>query len=286
MNEQFNIIHPKSNREILFNSYRLYKNNLLEFLWIVLLLKGPYLICSYIIVRLIEIIFSTESLEQNIASNISYFASFLLRLLEFITIGPVIVAAITIVISELSLNNKIGAKESYKRLLKRSMPLLGTIVLTGLIISFILITSVIIGLSAGPSGSIIMIVGGIMACVLWTWYTFIPQTVTLEAEGGISAMKRSKYLVKGNFLRVLILFIIVLIAISIIMELIAFIIMKSFFFLNDYARTLAEGASNIISIILEPFRIIVIILLYYDLRIRKEGFDLEIMAEEIKSIER
>ena len=37
------------------------------------------------------------------------------------------------------------------------------------------------------------------------------------------------------------------------------------------------------SVLLEPFRIAVMTLLYYDFRIRKEGFDLEIMAEELEA---
>jgi len=39
----------------------------------------------------------------------------------------------------------------------------------------------------------------------------------------------------------------------------------------------------VLSVLLEPFRIAAITLLYYDFRIRKEGFDLEIMAEELES---
>jgi hypothetical protein len=38
---------------------------------------------------------------------------------------------------------------------------------------------------------------------------------------------------------------------------------------------------NLASLLIYPFFTVVITLLYYDLRIRKEGFDLEIMATEL-----
>jgi hypothetical protein len=281
MNELPKNLHPMTIRDILEESIQLYRSNLLKFICIVLLLKGPYLIFSYIIVKLIDIIFTTEGPDQTMAINMSYFANMLMRLLEFISIGPILIAAMTIVLSERFLNNNINITETYKKILKRLLPLLGTIFLIGVIITSVLFATITVGLSAGQSGSFIIIIGGIMACVLWVWYAFIPQTVIMESEGGISAMKRSKYLVKGYFLKVFILVILVLMALALIMEILAFGIMKSLFFLGAYSGTLAEGASNVISIIFEPFRIIIVTLLYYDLRIRKEGFDLEIMAEEV-----
>lgn len=274
-------------RDILYGAIRLYRSNFLKFIWIVLLLKGPFLILSYIIVKLMEIAFTGGNTEQPVPISVTYVASLLMKMVEFIAIGPVLIAVMTIIISERYLNRDIGVVEAYKKILKRFLPLLGTIILTGIIISSVLIASAILGLAmmtgSGPSGSFLVIIGGILSTVIWVWYGFIPQTVILEGEGGISAMKRSKYLVKGDFLKVFILLILVLIAIALVMEIISFGIMKALFFLKPYSATLAEGSSNVISVILEPFRIAVIILLYYDLRIRKEGFDLVIMAEELEA---
>ena len=109
------------------------------------------------------------------------------------------------------------------------------------------------------------------------------SAVVLEAEGGISAMKRSKYLVKGHFGKAFILLVLVYVAIALITEIVSFSVLKGLFFLAPYSAPLAEGTSNVLSILLEPFRIAAITLLYYDFRIRKEGFDLEIMAEELES---
>jgi len=39
--------------------------------------------------------------------------------------------------------------------------------------------------------------------------------------------------------------------------------------------------AGIISLFLQPFRAAVIVLLYYDIRVRKEAYDLEVMAKEL-----
>ncbi|MBC7789548.1 MAG: hypothetical protein H7Z74_06360 [Anaerolineae bacterium] len=43
----------------------------------------------------------------------------------------------------------------------------------------------------------------------------------------------------------------------------------------------ADVASQVVSILVYPLVAVVATLLYYDLRIRKEGFDLDVMAEEL-----
>ena len=274
--------------DILDKCIQLYRSNFSKFIGIVLLVKGPYIILSYIIVKLVEIALTGGSPEQTVPFSITYGANLIVKMIELISIGPVLIAAMTMAISERFLNRDIGIIEAYKRIWKRFLPLLGTIIITGLVISSVLIASSLFGLAimmgGSSSGSILVIIGGVLAAMLWTWYAFIPQTVVLEGEGGISAMKRSKYLVKGDFLKVFILLILVLVAIALIMEIISFGIIKALFFFSQHsAAPLAEGMSNVISVLFEPFRIAAITLLYYDLRIRKEGFDLEIMAEELEA---
>ena len=71
-----------------------------------------------------------------------------------------------------------------------------------------------------------------------------------------------------------------------IVEIVSFGIYKSFS-LTKLHSMLAEGASrgasNVLSVLLEPFRIAAMTILYYGFRLRKEGFDLEIMAEELEA---
>jgi hypothetical protein len=129
----------------------------------------------------------------------------------------------------------------------------------------------------------LIMVGAVMACVLWIRYGLIAQTVVLEGEGGFGAMKRSKHLVKGNFLKTFAVLVLVFIALSLIAGIVSFGIDKVLSFLGEYAGLLSAGGSNVVSVLLEPFRIVAITLLYFDFRVRKEGFDLEILAEELEA---
>ena len=108
---------------------------------------------------------------------------------------------------------------------------------------------------------------------LWIWFAFIPQTVVFDGEGGISAMKRSKHLVKGFFGKTFILLVLIFLAASLITGVLS----------RFLPSALGIGAANVASVLLEPFKISAMMFLYYDLRIRKEGFDLEIMAEELEA---
>jgi hypothetical protein len=294
MSELSKTLRPMTIGDILDRSIQLYRSNLPKFIGIVLLVKGPYLILGYSLTRLIEVLFAGvphtagEDAAQMATYGASVIAFSLITFLELLFVDPILIAAMTMAISERFLNRDIGVTEAYKKISRRFLPLLGTTLLRGAIIFAVVAVCVFLSLSAlmagAQSGFIMVIFGLILAGVLWVWYAFIPQTVVIEGEGGISAMKRSKYLVRGYFIRAFVLLILIYIAMALIIEITSFGIERSLFLLGQYSSLLAEGASNVISVLLEPFRIAAMTLLYYDFRIRKEGFDLEIMAEELEAV--
>jgi hypothetical protein len=293
MKELSKTLHPMTIGDILDRSIQLYRSNILKFIGIVLFVKGPYLLFAAIIKRFfVEPLYMSGAAPAQMATyEASAWAiitiTTIIMLLELLIVGPILIAAMTMAISERFLNRDVGVTEAYRKILRRFLPLLGTIILTGMLISAVILSCGFLGMSmlttGTQAGMLMAMVGLVLAGVLWIWYTFIPQTVVLEGEGGISAMKRSKYLVKGHFFKAFVLLILVYIAIVLIIQIASFGVAKGFFFLGQYAVPLAEGTSNVVSVLLEPFRIAAITLLYYDFRIRKEGFDLEIMAEELES---
>jgi len=282
MSELSKTLHPMTVGDILDRSIQLYRSNFLKFIGIILLVKGPYLIFEEILTRLmVPYTPEMDSAQMTISLAI------IMWLLELLIVGPILIAAMTMAISDRFLDRDVGVTEAYRKILRRFFPLLGTILLTGTIISVVLLACVFLGSSmvavGVQPGIIIVMVGVILAGVLWIWFAFIAQTVVIEGEGGISAMKRSKYLVKGYFLRAFALIILIFIAVALISGITSYGIQRAFLFLGQYRIHLAKGASNVLSVLLEPFRIAAMTLLYYDFRIRKEGFDLEIMAEELEA---
>lgn len=280
MNDLPEVLQPITIKDILRQSAQLYKSNFLKFVGIILLIKGPYLVLGDIVVHLTELL--VPDLPYAPGAVLMF-----IRFLELLLIGPILAAPMIIAMSEGFLGRDIGIIEAYKRILKNSFPLFGTILLTGVIISAIFIGTAIMSssmaTSGSQSGSMLIMVGAVMACVLWIRYGLIAQTVVLEGEGGFGAMKRSKHLVKGNFLKTFTVLVLVFIALSLIAGIVAVGIDKALSFLGEYASLLSAGGSNVVSVLLEPFRIVAITLLYFDFRVRKEGFDLEILAEELEA---
>jgi len=276
--------------DVLDRSIQLYRTNLLKFIGIVLLIKGPYLIFVYIFSRFAVSSF-TEEITHSVAAGevqmvdylVAAIFSLIVALLDLLFISPVLIAAMTMAISERFLNRDIGIMEAYGRILKRFFPLLGTILLSSIVISSGFILGLLLLTFTPPLAAIVFLAAPFIACVLWVWYAFISQTVVIEGEGGLGAMKRSKSLVEGYFWKTFALLILIVIAFLLIESLVSYGIGRSLFFLGQKGSLLGEGTSNVIKVLLEPFRIAAVTLLYYDLRIRKEGFDLEMMAKEMDS---
>jgi hypothetical protein len=285
MSELSKTLHPMTVGDILDRSIQLYRSNFLKFVGIVLLVKGPYLILEEALTGLML----PSSAGADAAQTMLYEASVIgiIRLVELLLVAPILIAAMTMAISDRFLDRDIGVTEAYRKILRRFFPLLGTILLAGIIISVPPLACVFLGLSMLATGSqlgtIVIMFGAILAGVLWIWYAFIPQTVVIEGEGGISAMKRSKYLVKGHFLKAFVLIVLIFVAMSLVTGVTSYGIQRALLILGQYGTHLAKGASNVVSVLLEPFRMAAMTLLYYDFRIRKEGFDLEIMAEELEA---
>jgi hypothetical protein len=281
--EIFETLQSMSIKDILTQSFQLYRDNFLKFIAIVLLLKGPYLIIIYIISK-----FAASFFAEVFPSfaNFEYMASILIvEILDLIFIpfvSPVSVAAITVFISEKHLKNDISVAESYKRIMKRSLPLFGTVLLSGLFISSGFFLTLMLMSGSQQIALVTFLFAPVLAGVLWVWYAFVPQTVVIEGEGGFGAMKRSKYLINGYFRKVFILVVLVFIISLVITWVISFGFSKILFFMGDSSAFLGKGISNIVSVILEAFRITIIPLLYYDLRVRKEGFNLETLAKELE----
>lgn len=280
-------IHPMSIREIFEESFYLYKENFIKFIEIVLLVKAPYLILTFIISKIIGFFYSEVS-SEGLASLSQSSENIVIRISELIFIAflsPIMIAVMAIYISNLFLDNDIKIKDAYSRITSRLFPLFGTVFLTGTIISsgFIL-GFIFLGLNPQLT-AFIFLIAPILAFVLWVWYSLVPQVVIIEGEGGIGAMKRSKYLISGFFKKAFILVVITFLASSLVSWLAEFAVNKILMYLKYDSPLFGNNLSNIISIIIEPFRMAIVTLLYFDLRARKEGFDIEMLSKEVDYVE-
>ncbi|MGI5816718.1 MAG: glycerophosphoryl diester phosphodiesterase membrane domain-containing protein [Armatimonadota bacterium] len=114
---------------------------------------------------------------------------------------------------------------------------------------------------------------------------FGPLTVVLEDRGAAEALGRSWRLTSGHFIRVALTMLIVIVLTVVLTYIVVIPLEIGAVALQMIApaggQALSASAMVFAQLFLQPIQIIATVLLYYDLRMRKEGFDLVMMAETI-----
>lgn len=136
-------------------------------------------------------------------------------------------------------------------------------------------------------GGIIVII--ILGCYVVVRLLLVTQVIVLEDTGLFGALRRSWNLVKGAFWRVLG----VLVLMSVLAQIIQIVVSLPFSMLSSAINAMSQDPTTIVRnsiisslisqlglIIILPLSLSVYTLLYYDLRIRKEGFDMELIAQQ------
>lgn len=154
------------------------------------------------------------------------------------------------------------------------------------------------GLESGDSSALGgMLVIGLIALVLllltvavWAFlsvrFIFTYQAVVLEGTGAISAFRRSWGLTRGSFWRIFGITLLVGLLITLVSFVISIGLNAPILWVASETNTvtgyslfqsLSTLVSSIVSILIFPFYGIFLTLFYYDLRVRKEGYDLQVM---------
>lgn len=131
------------------------------------------------------------------------------------------------------------------------------------------------------------------------WFLFSLHTLSIENIGVINSIKRSFYLVRKDYLRVLgtsILFTLTVGALRLSVDLmlgtassLIYLLLKFFNVKQDYIGFLSMiydyanwPLSIIVLMVITPINIIMLTMLYYNQRFKKEGYDLELRLREIE----
>lgn len=126
---------------------------------------------------------------------------------------------------------------------------------------------------------------GLMACaipgiVIGIYLIFATQVFVIEGRAGWAAVTRSHELVTGYWWRTLALLLLIGIIAGVlqILPLIAIGVVLKGTPLEQLLSTVWRGLANTV---VAPLEAIMVILMYYDIRIRKEAFDLEVLADNM-----
>lgn len=184
---------------------------------------------------------------------------------QFLIVQPFLVAAVARAAADVYLGEPVTIGGTYRYALRRLPSILWITVLTTVV------TLV---------GFVLLIIPGIIALVR---LAFAPAALVVEGNRGSTALRRSWRLTSGFFWRTLgTLFLsgVIVAIVSGIISLPGELLVQA---MGPDAWPLSALVTMLATVLLTPFGMLVVVLLYFDLRIRKEGFDIEVMARELAS---
>ena len=235
-------LQPRDLGDLLTETYNVYKRNFWVFLVIATMPQGPLLV----------------------ASVSSGTGSLLFSLLGFLLI-PLAAGATIYAVVQQHLSKVLTVGECFRYSFQM------VVMLT---LAYILVT---LALIASAFLSLILVGIPLIFYLLVIWF-FALHAIIIEGKSPISALRRSNDLVKGSWWRVFgigVVFVLVMIGLF----LVALIPVGILTFLTP---VLGSVFFAVISTVLFPITYIAGTLIYIDLRVRKEGYNLDMMALEVR----
>lgn len=168
-------------------------------------------------------------------------------------------------ISTAYIGGEVTWKESLSFGFRRLLPVIGLSILFGL---------------ASYGGLIFCIAPGVLA---WGLFAVSMPALLVEGHGVIGAMRRSSQLVKGTFWRVVGVMTVSTLLVGIFQAAVSAPLLFALFSVENETMILVLQviAQVIGSVVAQPFAAALVMALYVDLRVRKEGFDLVLWAQRL-----
>lgn len=280
--------------EILDQAVRLYRQNFWKFVGIIAVVQIPVTVLT-LLLTLLQLPTTTEMQELNSLGSPTdtfgpeYYVSLgggcLIALIAFILVQGVATAALTRAIANHYLERPISFVEAYRKVGESWSQLVGVMLLSGLINLLLVIWFLVpcIGWLTGL-GILLFYSQAIMPLAI--------PIVVLEGHKGYSAIRRGWDLARRRFWWVAGFVAILYLFNQLIISGPAFLIQVLFSALGDSLiettgaltlhtlQTLSETLLTLItSLLYLPLQLACMTLLYFDLRVRTEGFDLALLAD-------
>ncbi|MBU7016874.1 MAG: glycerophosphoryl diester phosphodiesterase membrane domain-containing protein [Theionarchaea archaeon] len=285
--------------EILDLSVRLYRKN---FIPLVLAQVPLTLTVFFVLMRgggtgFFDVFNQTPSYTGNLDN---YFITMLLSFVQSILVYPLVLGAVTKVASDCILQESPSVKKAYKFALHNK----GKLIVTSVVISFAIglvvgifisapLALIIFGMRAPGSstGALVLVlfallftgIGVVIASFLWIrWVTTFPVLVNEEDEdlGTFDAMKRSWNLVQGHTRKLFF----VMVAVSLIPTLVQLSPSAMGLFAGRFLAILTVVFGVVAQGLISPLVDCTRVVIYFELKTRKEGFDLEKRVEQLQEV--
>lgn len=207
--------------------------------------------------------------------------------LAFIVVAVVVFsvqsAALVHASSERYLGRDVAIGDALRAGLRASLRLIGAGMLAFLAL-IVAPTALVIAAALTQQG-LLLAVAGLGAIALFVFliasWMLVPVVATIEGAGPVRALARSWALSSGGRWRVLALLSLLLLLQMILGVLFGFVFLGAFI-TDPLVRTVVQQVANLVaSVVWSPVQWGTFTLLYYDMRVRREGYDLALAAEAL-----
>jgi hypothetical protein len=292
-------LRPMSTSQLLDHTFTLYRKNFLLFVGIATVGPAAYLIFQVLTIGSMAV----SARPSPTAGDGVKFGVGMLAGLVVMLAGMAIANAATVkAVAAVHLGREMSIAGAYRALRGRVLRVLGVFVLvaviSGIAAGVIILVAVIIGTvavvggaKAGTAGAAVgviiglaaAVVGGIAAIAIYVRYSLAVQACVVEDLGITTSLKRSAVLSKGSRSRILTVYFVFGVLSYIVAFGLGLIAGAGGALLHNQilAMILIYVATFVAGSLTGPLATIGISLLYYDERIRKEAFDLQLMMSSL-----
>ena len=180
----------------------------------------------------------------------------ILASLVLMVLSLVVSATITFALGEIYVGRAVEILSAYKFSFSVLLPMMGTFLLAGLAMCL---------------GLLLLIIPGLY---LMLAYMLVSQVVVLEGVYGMNTLRRSHELMKGSFLRAIGIFLLVIV--------IGQVLGGAVEYALGFIPFFGSIGSALVQSVLLAFSTAVFVVFYFEIRCRKEAFDLEHLARRVE----
>lgn len=300
-------LRPMSVGEILDRSFRLYRNHFLKFFLAVFVVQCvAFVLLQMYMAQVVTPFYQAINVPAGRQADFdpSVFLLFGIGSAVFLAatglLSLVYLGALIPMVSETFLGRSLSLREAYQMAFRRFPALFAVNWLKMLVLgAALLIELVPLALAAAFKAWWVMafwsVLGLLPALFAYLWLALASIVLMIENLGPVASIKRSgrlmftlseKGVLRNNAFRISVLLLVIFAIKSIVMTVSqtpyaawkAFQVMRDPSLLGHAQRTLLDSAFELINMILQtatiPFGLAMLVVFYFDVRIRKEGFDI------------
>ena len=293
-------LHPMGIGEILDSSFRLMRKHFFMFFLILMIPQATFFLISKIVQ-----FFARGGVEQGapMSMGVGFAVSFLLAILIVVILQFWAQGALIFAVSETYLGHRTSLGASYGAMRSRLGRLLGTLFLMGFLIALVpagigIIMALVVPMYAKGGGfrgvlmAITLLMGVVVFFHLLLNWLLVDKVVVLEGKAWRKALRRSKELMNARTEKgfwkspknkaglILLLGFLIGVGIHLLFQLPG-LITQGLMPTSLVMKTLQEVLNVMATSLAAVFTAVAMILYYYDIRLRSEGFDLKMMAEHL-----